>query len=141
MTFRWPTFFTDSETIKYYQKTCGWNSKSTKTKNYIAWKVAWHKSITINLFFLSEIISREKMVSLSNNDRFYNNIFLCNIWNFSVIKRINHVIFFIFTLKTHDRTLLQISEQLVTARCKVQHMCVANITNILNERDCVSQTI
>ena len=24
----------DSEMIKYYQKKCGWNIKSTKTKNY-----------------------------------------------------------------------------------------------------------
>ena len=27
------TYFTDSEMIKYYQKACDWNSKSTKTKN------------------------------------------------------------------------------------------------------------
>ena len=29
------TYFTDSELTGYYQKTCGWNSKSQKTKNYI----------------------------------------------------------------------------------------------------------
>ena len=29
------TYFTDSEMIEYYQKTCGWNSKSPKTKNYV----------------------------------------------------------------------------------------------------------
>ena len=57
---------------------------------------AGHKSITIIYFFLSEIIFREKMVSLSNNDRFGNDkIFLCNVWHFSVIT-INHVsIFFV----------------------------------------------
>ena len=27
------TYFTDSEMIECYQKKCGWNSKSTKTKN------------------------------------------------------------------------------------------------------------
>ena len=44
------------------------------------------KSITIFYFFLSEIIFHEKMVSLSNNDRFDNDkIFLCNIWHFSII--------------------------------------------------------
>ena len=26
---------TDMGMIEYYQKTCGWNSKSTKTKKYI----------------------------------------------------------------------------------------------------------
>ena len=33
---------------------------------------------------------------------------------------------------------------MVIARCRVQYdvkMCVANITNILNERDCASRTI
>ena len=33
---------------------------------------------------------------------------------------------------------------MVIARCRVQYdkkMCVANIMNILNERDCASQTI
>ena len=29
------THFTDSEMVKYYQKTWGSNSKSAKTKNYI----------------------------------------------------------------------------------------------------------
>ena len=29
------TYFTDSEIIEYYQKMFGWNSKSTKTKNYV----------------------------------------------------------------------------------------------------------
>ena len=29
------TYFTDSAMIKYYQKTCSWNSKSTKNKNYV----------------------------------------------------------------------------------------------------------
>ena len=29
------TYFTDSEIIEYYQKTCSWNSKPAKTKNYI----------------------------------------------------------------------------------------------------------
>ena len=29
------TYFTDSEMIEYYQKTCGWNSKSAKIKDYI----------------------------------------------------------------------------------------------------------
>ena len=55
-------------------------------------KVTGHKSITI-YSFLSEIIFRKKMVSLSNNDKFDNNkIFLHNIWHFSII-RINYVIF------------------------------------------------
>ena len=63
-------------------------------------KVAGHKSITIIWFFLSEIIFREKMVSLSNNDRFDNDkIFLCNIWHFSIITGINYVsVFFVFIL-------------------------------------------
>ena len=26
---------TDSEMIEYYEKTCGWNSKSMKTKNCV----------------------------------------------------------------------------------------------------------
>ena len=29
------TYFTDSEMIEYYKKTCDWNSKSMETKNYI----------------------------------------------------------------------------------------------------------
>ena len=67
-------------------------------------KVAGHKSVTV-YFFLSEIIFREKMVSLSNNDRFHDdNIFLCNIWHFSIITGINYVtIFFVFILKIHER--------------------------------------
>ena len=67
-------------------------------------KVAGHKSITV-YFFLSEIIFREKMVSLSNNDRFHDdNIFLRNIWHFSIITGINYVtIFFVFILKIHER--------------------------------------
>ena len=40
-------------------------------------KVAGQKSITIFHFFLSEIVFREKMISLSNNYRFDNDkIFL-----------------------------------------------------------------
>ena len=35
MICRRATYFTDLEMIKYYQKTCDWNSKFTKTKNYI----------------------------------------------------------------------------------------------------------
>ena len=71
-------------------------------------EVAGHKSWTIIYFFLSEIIFREKMVSLSNNDRFDNNkIFLPNIWHFSIIRRSNYVsILFLFILKIHERTLL-----------------------------------
>ena len=71
-------------------------------------KVAGHKSITIIHFLPSEIVVVEKMVSLSNNDRFDNDkIFLRNIWHFSVITRINYVsIFFIFILKIHERISL-----------------------------------
>ena len=29
------TYFKDLEMTEYYQKTCGWNSKSTKPKNYV----------------------------------------------------------------------------------------------------------
>ena len=59
-------------------------------------KVARHKSIIIH-FFLSGIIFREKMVSLSNNDRFDNyEIFFRNIWHFSVLARISYAsIFFL----------------------------------------------
>ena len=32
MIYRRVTYFIDSEMIEYYQKTCGWNSKSMKTK-------------------------------------------------------------------------------------------------------------
>ena len=88
-------------------------------------KVAGHKSITIVYFFLSEIIFREKMVSLSNNDRFDNDkIFLRNIWHLSVITRTNYVsIFFIFMLKIHERTSFEIYEQyvIVIARCRVRY--------------------
>ena len=28
-------YFIDLKIFKYYQKACGWNSKSTKTKNYV----------------------------------------------------------------------------------------------------------
>ena len=35
MIYRRVTYFIDLEMIEYYQKTCGWNSKSMKTKNYI----------------------------------------------------------------------------------------------------------
>ena len=53
--------------------------------------------ITINYFFLSEIIFREKMVSLSNNDIFDNDkTFLRNVWHFSVITRINYVSIFLY---------------------------------------------
>ena len=65
--------------------------------------------MTWKLYFsLSEIIFHEKMVSLSNNDRFDNDkIFLRNIWHFSVITRINYVsIFLVFILKINERTLL-----------------------------------
>ena len=88
------------------------------------------------------------MVLLSNNDRFDNDkIFLCNIQHFFIITRINYVsIVFVFILKIHERNLLQIYEQyvMVIARCIVQYdikLCVANITDILNKRDCASQTI
>ena len=61
---------------------------------------AGHKSITIIYFFLSEIIFREKMVSLSNNDRFDNDkIFLRNTWHFSVIT-INKYFFRIYLKDT-----------------------------------------
>ena len=53
--------------------------------------------ITINYFFHSEIIFREKMVSLSNNDIFDNDkTFLRNVWHFSVITRINYVSIFLY---------------------------------------------
>ena len=70
-------------------------------------KVAGHKSTTI-YFFISEIIFRKKIVSLSNNDRFDNyKIFLPNVWHFSVITRINYVsIFFVFIVKIHERNSL-----------------------------------
>ena len=59
--------------------------------------------MTIIYFFLSEIIFREKMVSLSNNDRFDNDkIFFNNddIWHFSIITGINYVsIYFRIYLK------------------------------------------
>ena len=68
-------------------------------------KVTGNKSITIIYFFLSEIIFCERMISLSNNDRFDDKIFLRNIWHFSVITRINYIsIFFLFILKIHERT-------------------------------------
>ena len=35
MICRRATYLTDSEMIEYYQKMCGWNSKSAKTKNYV----------------------------------------------------------------------------------------------------------
>ena len=35
MMWKRATYFTDSEMIKYYQKTCGWNSKCTKTRKHI----------------------------------------------------------------------------------------------------------
>ena len=35
MIYKRVTYFTDSEMIEYYQKTCGRNSKSTKTKSYV----------------------------------------------------------------------------------------------------------
>ena len=65
--------------------------------------------MTWKLYFsLSEIIFHEKMVSLSNNDRFDNGkIFLHNIWHFCIITGINYVsIFFEFILRIHERTLL-----------------------------------
>ena len=76
-------------------------------------KVTRHKSITIIHFFLSERIFSENMVSISSNDRFANdNIFLPNIWYFSIITGINYVsIFFLLILKIHV---------IVTARCRVQ---------------------
>ena len=69
-------------------------------------KVTGHKSITI--IFLSEIIFRGKVVSLSNNDRFDDaKIFLCNSWHFSIITGINYVsIFFAFILKIHEKNSL-----------------------------------
>ena len=58
-------------------------------------KIAGHKLITIIYFFLSEIIFREKMVSVSSNNRFDNDkIFLPNIWDFSVITEIVFLFFF-----------------------------------------------
>ena len=60
----WPTIFADH-----------WNTNDLK--------LAVDKSITIICFFLSEITFREKMVSLSNNDKFDNDkIFLCKILAF-----------------------------------------------------------
>ena len=35
MICRRATYFADSEMIEYFQQVCGWNSKSTHTKNYI----------------------------------------------------------------------------------------------------------
>ena len=72
-------------------------------------KIAGHKLITIIYFFLSEIIFREKMVSVSSNNRFDNDkIFLPNIWDFSVITEIVFLFFFfffVFIIKMHERTL------------------------------------
>ena len=71
-------------------------------------KVAGDKSLTIIYFFLSEKCFCEKIVSLSNNDRF-DKIFLPNIWHFPRITRINYVsIFSIIILKINKRTLLYI---------------------------------
>ena len=128
--------------------------------------------MTIIYFFLSEIIFREKMVSLSNNDRFDNDkIFLCNIWHFSVIT-INYVsIFFRIYLKDTWKNFVvniwtirnsysevqsaiyeYVSGTLQTfwtkeiprheqyKRFKWKRMRVANITKILNERECLSRT-
>ena len=129
-------------------------------------KVAGHKSITIIHFLPSEIVVVEKMVSLSNNDRFDNDkIFLHNSWHFFVITRINYVsIFFIFILKIHERTSLSIYEQciVVIARCRLQYnmnvylkhykhfewkrmlvkrICITNIILVLNEGKCASRTL
>ena len=107
------------------------------------------------------------MVSLSNNDRFDNDkIFLRNIWHFSVITRINYVsIFFVFILKIHERIYKQYA--IFIAKCRMQYNIsvsralrtfsmkviarrrqykrfkwkrtrVANITKVLNERECLS---
>ena len=35
MTCRRATYLKDSEMIEYYQKVSNWNTKSTKTKNYV----------------------------------------------------------------------------------------------------------
>ena len=35
MIFRRATYFADLEMIEYCQKTCGWNSKSKKTKKHV----------------------------------------------------------------------------------------------------------
>ena len=66
-------------------------------------KIAGHKLITIIYFFLSEIIFREKMVSVSSNNRFDNDkIFLPNIWDFSVITEIVFLFFFFFCIYHKD---------------------------------------
>ena len=70
MTCRRSTYFTDSEMIEYYQKTCGWSSKSTKTKNSqqkmmpdtICWKIIsygtydCYKNIKIKLWSTINIL-------------------------------------------------------------------------------------
>ena len=35
MTCKKVSYFTDLEMVKYYQKRCGWNSKSSKTNDYV----------------------------------------------------------------------------------------------------------
>ena len=98
-------------------------------------KVAWHKSITIIYFFLTEIIFRKKMVSLSNNDRFDNDkIFLCNIWHFLV----RFYIFRIYLKVTWKNFLVNIW---TISCCEMQRLIYVSQTKILNEIDCVSRTI
>ena len=123
-------------------------------------KVTGHKSLIIIYFFLSEIIFREKMVSLSNNNRFDNdNTFLCNIWHFSVIRRINYVYFFCIYLKnTWKNFVVNIWKYVIaTARCRVQYnlnachkhykhfewkrLRVVNNKNDLNGKECASWTL
>ena len=134
-------------------------------------KLAGHKFITI-YFFLSEIIFREKMVSVSKNDRFDNdkNFFNNdndNIWHFSIITGINYVsICFRIYLKDTGKNFVVNIWTICNAVCNIiyvsrtsrtfwmketarheqyknfkwKRMRVANITKVLNERECLSRT-
>ena len=86
-----------------------------------ALKVAGYKSITIIYFFLSEIIFRERIAALSNNDRFDNyKIFLRNIWHFSVITRINCFYFFHIYLKDTWKNFVVNKWTIHNSYCEVQ---------------------
>ena len=97
------------QSVTVYLKNCRQSGVSVEVKHWTTndLKVAGHKSITI-IFFFSEMIFCEKMVSFSNSDRFDNDkIFLCNIWHISIIIGINYIsILLVFILKINERTSL-----------------------------------
>ena len=62
MIYRGATYFIDSEMIRNFQKMCGYNSKSTETKNYLK---NYARYTTLKNYFLWFTFGRMTIMRIS----------------------------------------------------------------------------